>query len=92
MTEPNALTAEQIGLAAARADALVAAYSRIAELEEALRPFAEIATGEIYDRFVSDHRNTFRLTNEDFNNTLTFINAECFDAARTALSQPLRPR
>lgn len=62
------------------------AAARIEALEAALRPFAEIAHGEVYDRFKADSRLTFRISNGGGDRHLTFINAECFDAARAALT------
>lgn len=62
--------------------------ARIEALEAALRPFAEIAHGEVYDRFKADSRSTFRISNGGGDRHLTFINAECFDEARTLLGEP----
>ena len=64
------------------------AAARIEALEAALRPFAEIAHGEVYDRFKADSRSTFRISNGGGDRHLTFINAECFDEARTLLGEP----
>lgn len=63
-----------------------AAVAAMVPLIEALQPFANVTEGEVYERFVAENRHTFRLTNGDGSRTLTFINAECFDYARAALT------
>lgn len=58
---------------------------RVAELEEGLRPFAEIARGEVWERFIADSQMVLRISNGGGSRHLTFINAECFQVARTLL-------
>lgn len=72
---------------ATAASAIETLLARIAALEEALEPFAEIARGEVYEKFASEARMTFRLTNGSGDRSLTFINAECFDLARATLKE-----
>lgn len=67
-------------------NALPHLLSRLAALEEALKPFADVAEGEVYTMFVAESKSTFRLTNGNATRTLTFINAECFDRARATLA------
>lgn len=63
-----------------------AALERERVLREALKPFAAVAEGEVYAKFVAENRSVFRLSNGSGAKHLTFINAECFDAALAALS------
>jgi len=82
---PHQLRVEAETALAEAATALEAKDRRIAELEERLKPFAEITHGEVYERFKTDSRSTFRISNGDGSRHLAFINAECFDASRAAL-------
>lgn len=59
---------------------------RVRELEAALRPFAEIAQGEAWERFITDAKMTLRI-NGGGSRHFCFINAECFEAARDTLNR-----
>ena len=74
------LAAAQISL-----PALIAKAERVDAMTEALRPFAQVAEGEVYKLFAQEARLTFTLCRPD-GKRFCFINAECFDAARNALS------
>lgn len=66
-------------------DALIAKAERVDALERALAPFAAIGTGEVFEYFAARARMNLTICNPE-GRRLCFVNAECFEAARNALS------
>lgn len=56
-------------------------------LREALEPFADIAVGEVWERFTADSKMSLRISNGAGDRHYTFINAECFQGACAALER-----
>jgi hypothetical protein len=61
-------------------------HTREGELEAALKPFADLAQGEVWERFIADSKMNLRISNGSGSAHYCFINAECFEAARAALN------
>ena len=63
-----------------------AIQTREAELVAALKPFADLAQGEVWKRFIADGKINLRISNGSSSAHYCFINAECFETARAALN------
>ncbi len=63
------------------------AREECARLREALEPFSAIAQGEIWERFIADSKMVLRISNGAGDRHYSFINAECFEAVRAALTK-----
>lgn len=71
--------------AAHEAEAIIEALQRVSaaldEAQKVIAPFAEVAHGEVWERFISDSKMVLRISNGDGSRHYCFVNAECFEGA-----------